>query len=79
MYTDTALKRVATHLSVDVNGIRCWSVDFQLWFAILRDLSNERHRRSAFALIASHVVHFEESFAKVKEIVEKKYYVLVII
>lgn len=51
-----------THLSVDVNGIGCRPIDFQLGFAILGDLPNERDRRSAFAPVSSHVVHFEESF-----------------
>ena len=53
----------STYLCVNVDWVRCRSVDLQFRFAILSDLSHERHCCSEILILfaAGHVVHFEKS------------------
>lgn len=62
--TVQSIGKVITYLSIVVNRIGGWSIDLQLWLAILSDLTDKWYSLSnVFTFSAVHVVHFEESNA----------------
>lgn len=54
-----------TYLSVNINWVCCWSINFQFWFAILCNLSHKWNcLPNIFIFSSCQVIHFEESYTK---------------